>query len=176
MRKSAKAVNFGIVYGIGEYSLSQDLGVSMFVAKDYIQKYFALFPKVKEYLETVKKEAHRDGFVTTLFGRRRFIPELRAPQKMRVAFGERVAMNAPIQGTAADIIKLAMVRVDRRLEQEGLKSRLILQIHDELILESPEDEAEYAKKLLTEEMEHAVSYAGPLTAEAAIGFTWFDAK
>jgi len=176
MRKSAKAVNFGIVYGIGEYSLGQDLGVPMYVAKDYIAKYFALFPKVKAYLENVKLEAKRDGFVTTLFGRKRFIPELRGPQKTLIAFGERVAMNAPIQGTAADIIKLAMVRVDKRLEKEGLQSRLILQIHDELILEAPEREAEYVEKLLREEMEKTVNYAVPLTAEAGRGFTWFDAK
>ncbi len=176
MRKSAKAVNFGIVYGIGEYSLSQDLGVPMYVAKDYIAKYFALFPGIKKYLENIKEEAKKDGFVKTLFGRKRFIPELRGPQKTLIAFGERVAMNAPIQGTAADIIKLAMVRVDKRLEKEGLKSRLVLQIHDELILESPEEEAEYAEKLLTEEMENAANYSVPLTAEAGRGFTWFDAK
>lgn len=176
MRKSAKAVNFGIVYGIGEYSLSQDLGVAMYVAKDYIAKYFALFPAVKTYLENVKLEAKRDGYVTTLFGRKRFIPELKGPQKTLIAFGERVAMNAPIQGTAADIIKLAMVRVDQRLEKEGLESRLILQIHDELILEAPEQEAEYVEKLLREEMENTVKYAVPLTAEAGRGFTWFDAK
>lgn len=176
MRKSAKAVNFGIVYGIGEYSLGQDLGVPMYVAKDYIAKYFALFPGVKAYLENVKQEAKRDGFVTTLFGRKRFIPELRGPQKTLIAFGERVAMNAPIQGTAADIIKLAMVRVDKRLEKENLESRLILQIHDELIIEAPEKEAEYAEKILKEEMENVVRYAVPLTAEAGRGFTWFDAK
>lgn len=176
MRKSAKAVNFGIVYGIGEYSLSQDLGVPMYVAKDYIAKYFALFPKVKEYLENVKRDARRDGYVTTLFGRKRFIPELKGPQKTLIAFGERVAMNAPIQGTAADIIKLAMVRVDKRLEEEKLQSRLILQVHDELILEAPESEAEYVRSLLTEEMENAVRYAIPLTVEAGLGFTWFDAK
>lgn len=176
MRKSAKAVNFGIVYGIGEYSLGQDLGVPMYVAKDYIAKYFALFPGVKAYLENVKQEAKRDGYVTTLFGRKRFIPELKGPQKTLIAFGERVAMNAPIQGTAADIIKLAMVRVDQRLEQEKLESRLILQIHDELIIEAPENEAEYVEKLLKEEMENTVNYAVPLTAEAGRGFTWFDAK
>ena len=176
MRKSAKAVNFGIVYGIGEYSLSQDLGVPMRVAKDYIEKYFALFPNIKGFLDGVKAEAHRDGFVTTLFGRKRFIPELQSTKKPLVAFGERVAMNAPIQGTAADVIKIAMVRVARRLKEEGLKSRLILQGHDELILECPEAEAEAAAKLLSEEMEGAVSYSVPLIAESSIGKTWFDAK
>lgn len=176
MRKSAKAVNFGIVYGIGEYSLSQDLGVPMRVAKEYIEKYFALFPKVKQYLENVKIEAHRDGFVSTLFGRIRKIPELKAPKKNLVAFGERVAMNAPIQGTAADIIKLAMVRVDRRLEKEKLKSALVLQVHDELILECPKEEAEYAARLLSEEMEGAVDYSVKLVADAKSGYSWFDAK
>ncbi len=176
MRKSAKAVNFGIVYGIGEYSLSQDLGVPMRIAKEYIEKYFALFPGIRTYLDGVKKDAHEKGYVTTLFGRKRFIPELKAPKKQLVAFGERVAMNAPIQGTAADIIKIAMVRVDRRLEKENLKSALILQVHDELILESPEEEAEYAAKLLSEEMENVVNFAVPLIAEAQIGKTWYDAK
>ncbi|MBR5296080.1 MAG: DNA polymerase I, partial [Clostridia bacterium] len=176
MRKSAKAVNFGIVYGIGEYSLSQDLGVPMRVAKEYIEKYFALFPNIRSYLDSVKKDAHETGFVTTLFGRKRFIPELKAPKKQLVAFGERVAMNAPIQGTAADIIKMAMVRVDKRLEKENLKSVLILQVHDELIIESPEEEAEYVSKLLSEEMENVVNFAVPLIAESQIGKTWYDAK
>ena len=176
MRKSAKAVNFGIVYGIGEYSLSQDLGVPMRVAKEYIEKYFALFPKIKGFLDGTKEKAHEDGFVTTLFGRRRYIPELSSTKKQLVSFGERVAMNAPIQGTAADIIKIAMVRVARRLEKEGLRSRLILQVHDELILECPEEEAEQAARLLSEEMEGVVNYAVPLVAESSIGKTWFDAK
>ncbi len=176
MRKSAKAVNFGIVYGIGEYSLSQDLGVPMRVAKEYIEKYFALFPKIKGFLDGTKEKAHEDGFVTTLFGRRRYIPELSSTKKQLVSFGERVAMNAPIQGTAADIIKIAMVRVARRLEKEGLRSRLILQVHDELILECPEEEAEQAARLLSEEMEGVVNYAVPLVAESSVGKTWFDAK
>jgi DNA polymerase-1 len=176
MRKSAKAVNFGIVYGIGEYSLSQDLGISRQMAKEYIQRYFALFPKIRSYLDGCKAFARENGYVSTLFGRQRRIPELQSPKKSVIAFGERVAMNAPLQGTAADIIKLAMVRVDRRLEREGLSSRLVLQVHDELILECPENEGEYAAKLLREEMEGAVSYAVPLIAEAGMGFTWYDAK
>jgi len=176
MRKSAKAVNFGIVYGIGEYSLSQDLGIPVRVAKDYITKYFALFPKVRSYLDGVKAAARETGFVTTLFGRRRMIPELHAPKKPVQAFGERVAMNAPIQGTAADIIKLAMVRVDERLEKELPRVRLVLQVHDELILEAPREDAEKAAALLQEEMERVVSYRVPLVAEAAVGDTWFDAK
>ncbi len=176
MRKSAKAVNFGIVYGIGEYSLSQDLGVPMRIAKEYIEKYFALFPSIRSYLDGVKAEAHEKGYVSTLFGRRRMIPELKGPKKSLVAFGERVAMNAPLQGTGADIIKLSMVRVDQRLEREKLKTRLVLQIHDELILEAPREEAAYALRLLKEEMEGAVSYSVPLTVEAKAGATWFDTK
>ncbi len=176
MRKSAKAVNFGIVYGIGEYSLSQDLGVPMRVAKDYIEQYFALFPQIRVYLDKAKEDARQRGYAVTLFGRRRFIPELKSPKKNLVAFGERVAMNAPIQGTAADIMKLAMVRVDKRLEREGLESALILQVHDELILEVPQKEKDYAAALLKEEMEGAVAYSVPLTAEAAVGESWFDAK
>ena len=176
MRKSAKAVNFGIVYGIGEYSLSQDLGVPLRVAKDYINQYFALFPGIRSYWDGIKAKAHEEGQVSTLFGRVRKIPELKGPKKPLIAFGERVAMNTPIQGTAADIIKLAMVRVDRRLEEEGLRSRLILQVHDELILEAPEAEAETAARILSEEMEGAVSYSVPLTAESKTGFTWYDAK
>ena len=176
MRKSAKAVNFGIVYGIGEYSLSQDIGVPMRVAKDYIEKYFALFPGIRSYLDGVKAKAHEDGFVTTLFGRRRYIPELKAPKKNLVAFGERVAMNAPIQGTAADIIKIAMVRVDKRLAEENLQASLILQVHDELILECPVEEKEKAARILSEEMEKAAALSVPLVAEAKEGFTWYDAK
>ncbi|MBR2634100.1 MAG: DNA polymerase I [Clostridia bacterium] len=176
MRKSAKAVNFGIVYGIGEYSLSQDLGIPMRVAKEYIQQYFALFPKVRSFLDRIKEEAHRDGFVTTLFGRQRRIPELSASKKALVAFGERAAMNAPIQGTAADIMKIAMVRVWFRLEREGLKTRLVLQVHDELILEAPEEEQEAASRILSEEMEKAAALSVPLVAEASRGKTWYDAK
>ena len=176
MRKSAKAVNFGIVYGIGEYSLSQDIGVSLATAKEYIRNYFSLYPDVRRYLDETKAKAHETGYVTTLFGRRRNIPELAGPKKPLIAFGERVAMNTPIQGTAADIIKMAMVAVDRRLEREKMKSRLILQVHDELILECPKEEAEKAAALLSEEMEHIVSLSVPLRAEAKTGFSWFDAK
>ena len=168
MRKSAKAVNFGIVYGIGEYSLSQDLGIPMRVAKEYIQQYFALFPKVRSFLDRIKEEA--------LFGRQRRIPELSASKKALVAFGERAAMNAPIQGTAADIMKIAMVRVWFRLEREGLKTRLVLQVHDELILEAPEEEQEAASRILSEEMEKAAALSVPLVAEASRGKTWYDAK
>ena len=137
MRKNAKAVNFGIVYGIGDYSLSVDIGTSRAQAAAYIERYFESYPTVRDYLERVKVEAKRDGYVTTLFGRRRYIPELSATKKPTVAFGERIAMNTPIQGTAADIIKLAMVNTDRRLEKEIPQARLIMQVHDELIIECP---------------------------------------
>ena len=176
MRKSAKAVNFGIVYGISDYSLSIDLGIPKYEASDYIKGYFKTYPKVKEYLDNIKKKAHEDGFVTTIFNRRRQIPELASSKKMVQAFGERVAMNTPIQGSSADIIKLAMVNTDKRLEKEGLKSRLIMQVHDELILESPREEVEYAAKLLREEMENAVHLQNvTLECDVGIGENWFDA-
>jgi DNA polymerase-1 len=148
----------------------------MWVAKDYIVRYFALFPQVRRYLDEIKAAAHETGYVETLFGRHRRIPELKGPKKSLIAFGERVAMNTPLQGTAADIIKLAMVRVDQRLEREGLKTALVLQVHDELILEAPEEEAAYAARLLSEEMEGTVQYSVPLIAEAQMGKTWYDCK
>lgn len=176
MRKSAKAVNFGIVYGIGEYSLSQDIGVSMREAKEYIQNYFSLFPGIKTYLEGSKARAYETGFAQTLFGRRRVISELSSPKKTLRSFGERVAMNAPIQGTAADIIKIAMVGVDKRLEAEGMESRLVLQVHDELILECPEKEAKKAAGILQEEMEKVLAMSVPLVAEAKCGKNWLECK
>ncbi len=176
MRKKAKAVNFGILYGIGAFSLSDDIGVSVAQAKEYIEQYLASYPGIDAYLKTTIREAYENGYVTTLFGRRRYIPELAGTNKMQQKFGERVAMNSPIQGTAADIIKLAMVRVHRRLQESGLDARLILQVHDELLLEAHRDCAEEALRLLKEEMENAVSYSVPLDAEAHIGKTWFEAK
>ncbi len=176
LRKRAKAVNFGIVYGIGEYSLSEDLGISRAQAKHYIDSYLAGFPKVNEYLENIKKQAKIDGYVSTLFGRRRYIPEINASNKNLQHFGERVAMNSPIQGTAADIIKIAMINTHRRLAAEGLDARLILQVHDELLLEAHKDCADKALRLLVEEMESAVKLRVPLDVEAHIGSTWFEAK
>ena len=176
MRTSAKAVNFGIVYGISDFSLSQDIGVPKYVAKEYIESYFAKYSGVKRYMDSVVEQAKHDGYVTTLFGRRRYIPELKSSNYNLRSFGERAAMNTPIQGTAADIIKLAMVRVADRLKRENMRSRLILQVHDELILESPEDECEKAKALLKEEMESVVQLSVPLRADAKSGRSWFDAK
>ena len=176
LRKKAKAVNFGILYGMGEFSLSEDLGISRAEAKRYIESYLAGFPKVSAYLEDIKKKAHEDGYVTTLFSRRRYIPELTSSNKNLQHFGERVAMNSPIQGTAADIIKVAMINVDRRLKDSGIDARLILQVHDELLIESHKDCAEAAHNILVEEMENTVALSVPLSVEAHVGDTWFDAK
>jgi DNA polymerase-1 len=174
MRKAAKAINFGIIYGMGAFSLSKDIGVSVATAKEYIENYFATYPKIKGYLDSLICEGRTNGFVSTYFGRRRYVPELSVTKKNLVAFGERIAMNTPIQGTAADIIKLAMVNVDRRLEKEGLRTRLILQVHDELILEAPREESERVAKLLKEEMEKAVKLRVALVADTQVGDNWFD--
>ena len=175
-RSRAKAVNFGIVYGISAFSLAQDIGVYQSEAKAYIDTYLEKYSGVHEYMDSIKKKAKNDGYVTTLFGRRRPLPELKSGNFNIRSFGERVALNTPIQGTAADIIKLAMVNVHRRMEAEGLEAKLILQIHDELIVECPEKEAETVKKILTEEMENAVSYSIPLEVDANIGRSWSEAK
>ena len=176
LRSRAKAVNFGIVYGMGEFSLAGDLHVSMKEAKDYITGYFNTYPDVRRYLDGTVAMAYEMGYVTTLWNRKRYIPELTGTKKQLRSFGERVAKNSPIQGTAADLIKLAMVKTDRRLKEEGLKSRLILQVHDELIIEAPEAEAEYAARLLKEEMESVAEMAVRLSADVGIGKTWLSAK
>ena len=176
MRRSAKAVNFGIVYGISAFSLSQDIGVTVAEARDYMERYFDTYQGVKQYMTDVVAEARERGYVETLWHRRRALPELKSSNFNMRSFGERVALNMPIQGTAADIIKLAMVRVHRRLKDEGLAARLIMQVHDELIVECPEAEQETVKKLLTEEMEQVVTLAVPLTAEAHAGKNWLEAK
>ena len=175
LRKKAKAVNFGIIYGISDFSLAGDIHVSRKEAAAYIAAYFAGFPRVKAYLDAAVQTAHEKGYSETLFHRRRYIPELAAKKKPLVAFGERVAMNAPIQGTAADIIKIAMLRVWRRLKAENLDARLVLQVHDELIVEASKADAEKAKTVLCEEMQNAVNLAVPLVAAAGEGFTWFEA-
>ena len=176
MRSRAKAVNFGIVYGIGAFSLAKDIGVSNKEASTYIKNYLAHYSGVDEYMKNVVEKAKQDGYVETMFGRRRYLPELTSGKHMLRAFGERVARNMPIQGTAADIIKIAMVKVNDRIKKEGLRARLILQVHDELIVEAPQEESEIVAKLLQEEMENAVKLDVPLTADAAIGKTWYDAK
>lgn len=176
MRRAAKAVNFGIVYGISAFSLSQDLGVSTEEAKAYMDAYFARFPGVKRYMEDVVKKSRETGYAETIFRRRRTLPEITASKYATRSFGERVALNMPIQGTAADIIKLAMVKVFKRLKEEGLSSRLIMQVHDELIVECPENEAERVKSLLTQEMEGVCALAVPLIAEAHSGKNWLETK
>lgn len=176
MRSSCKAVNFGIVYGISDFSLAQDIGVTKKEAAAFIQSYLETYPGVAKYMQEIKASAKEKGYVETLFGRRRYLPELKSRQFNIRSFGERVAMNTPIQGTAADIIKVAMVRVYNRLREEGLESRLILQVHDELILEAPKHEAERAEALLREEMEAAFSMRVPLVAEAHSGYDWYTAK
>ena len=176
MRSHAKAVNFGIVYGISAFSLAQDIGVPVYEAKEYIETYFERFPGIRRYMDEVVAQAKERGYVETLMHRRRTLPELTASNFNTRSFGERVARNMPIQGTAADVIKLAMVRVDERLRKEQLKAKLILQVHDELIVECPEGEKERVASLLTEEMEGAVHLSVPLTAEAHWGKNWLEAK
>ena len=175
-RKRAKAVNFGILYGMGEYSLSEDLGISMAQAKKYIASYLEGFPSVKEYLDNIKKSAKSDGYVTTLFGRRRKIAELASSNKNLQHFGERVAMNSPIQGTAADIIKIAMVNTSRALKDAKIDARIILQVHDELIVEAHRDCADEAYRILTDCMENVIKLSVPLDVEAHMGSSWFEAK
>ena len=175
LRKKAKAINFGIMYGMGEHSLSEDLHISRAEAKSYIDSYLSSYPDINAYLDTVIKSAYELGYVTTKLGRRRFIPELAESNKMRKKFGERVAMNSPIQGTAADIMKIAMIRVHDRLAKSGLDAKMILQVHDELILEASAADAEAAMSLLCEEMEHAMTLSVPLDVEAHIGANWFEA-
>ena len=176
MRTRAKAVNFGIVYGIGDYSLSEDLKISVSEARSYIKSYLETYHGVAEYMEKTVSKAKEKGFVTTAFNRIRYIPELSAANKNIVAFGERVARNTPIQGTAADIIKIAMIRVSDRFEKENMQSRLILQIHDELIAECPDTETERAAAIMKEEMENAASLSVPLKVDINAGKSWFDAK
>ncbi len=176
MRSSAKAVNFGIVYGIGAFSLAKDIGVSYGDAKRFIEGYLNTFSGVKEYMEKNLERAKEAGYVETAFGRRRYLPELKSSNGMLRAFGERVARNAPIQGTAADIIKTAMVRVYERLKEEKLDARLILQIHDELIVEASEADAPRAAQIISREMENACKLSVPMPADVHIGKTWYDAK
>jgi len=175
-RSSAKAVNFGIVYGIGEFSLAQDLHISVKEAKAYIESYLEKYHGVRNYMESIKEQAKKDGYVKTMLNRIRYIPELKSPNYNIRQFGERVALNTPIQGTAAGIIKLAMVRVDNRLINEGLKSKLILQVHDELIVEAHKDEVDKVKQILSEEMQSAMELNVPLKVDMSTGHSWYDAK
>ena len=176
MRRRAKAVNFGIVYGISAFSLSQDIGVTVAEAKAYMEAYFATFPGVRKYMDDVVAKAKEQGCVETLFHRRRELPEIKSSNFNMRSFGERVALNMPIQGTAADIIKLAMIAVEKRLREGLPEARLVLQVHDELIVECPAAQAETAAALLEEEMENVVQLSVPLTAEAHWGRNWLEAK
>lgn len=176
LRRNAKAVNFGIVYGISAFGLSEDLSISRKEAGEYIQKYFETYPEVKRFLDRLVEEGREQGYVTTVYHRRRPIPELKSNNFMQRSFGERVAMNSPIQGTAADVMKLAMIRVDRALKAAGLKSRIILQVHDELLLEVPAEEKETVMELLAREMKGAADFAVPLEVEVTSGNSWFETK
>ena len=176
MRSQAKAVNFGIVYGISAYSLSEDIGVTVKEADQYIKSYLDTFGGVKQYMDETVKQGAELGYVKTLFNRIRYVPELAAKNRILQGFGKRVAMNTPIQGTAADIIKIAMVRVYRRLRDDGLDAKLILQVHDELIVEADAALEDRVKDLLREEMEQAASLRVPLEVDVHTGDTWYAAK
>ena len=169
-------MNFGIVYGISAFSLSEDIHVSQKEAQGYIDSYLEKYSGVRRYMEEIKEKARQEGFVTTLWGRRRYLPELRSKNFNIRSFGERLALNTPIQGTAADIIKAAMVAVARRLEKEGLQARLLLQVHDELIIEAPREKAAQVSALLKEEMEGAFPLSVRLTADVSQGENWYEAK
>ena len=176
LRRRAKAVNFGIIYGISAYGLSKDLGCSASEAQSYIDGYFATYPEVRDYMDGNVRRAREDGYVTTILGRKRYMPELKSSSYTTRSFGERAAMNMPLQGSSADIIKLAMLAVDRRLKREGLSAKLVLQVHDELILDAPKEEAERTAAVLKEEMENAVTLEVPLIADVNTGRSWYDAK
>ena len=175
-RRNAKAVNFGIVYGISSFGLSQDLSITRKEASEYIEQYFATYPGVKEFLDQSVTDAKKTGYAVTMFGRRRPVPELSSSNFMQRSFGERVAMNSPIQGTAADIIKIAMIRVYQRLKKEGLQSKLILQVHDELLIETLESEQEQVRVVLEEEMIHAAELSVRLEVDLHTGSDWYEAK
>ena len=176
MRSRAKTVNFGIVYGMGDFSLAQELGIKKSQAKEYIDNYFQQFDGVKQYMENIVETAKEDGYVKTLFNRRRYLPELSSGNFIQRSFGERVAMNTPIQGTAADIIKIAMVNIYKRLKKENLKSKLVLQVHDELIIDALKTELDKVKQILKYEMENAAKLNIPLVADMNVGETWYEAK
>ncbi|MBR1554056.1 MAG: DNA polymerase I, partial [Oscillospiraceae bacterium] len=176
MRSASKAINFGILYGMGAFSLSKDIHVTKQEAQKYIDDYLGSFPKVSGFLDKIVEDAKNTGYVCTMYHRRRYVPELQSKNKQIQAAGKRIAMNTPVQGTAADIIKLAMIRVHDRLEKEVPSAKLLLQVHDELIVEVPRADAEKAAQVLHEEMIHVAELAVPLTADVNKGETWYDAK
>ena len=176
MRRQAKAVNFGIVYGISDYGLSQNLGITRKEAQTFIDTYFEKYPGVKQYMSDIVREAKDKGYVETLFHRRRFLKDINSRNFNLRSFAERTAMNTPIQGSAADIIKVAMIQMDRRLKAENLKTKMLLQVHDELIFEAPEEEIAILEKLVPEVMESAVKLNVPLKVDSSYGDSWYDAK
>ncbi len=175
-RRNAKAVNFGIVYGISSFGLSQDLSITRKEAQQYIERYFETYPGIKKFLDDTVAFAKQEGYVVTLFGRRRPVPELSSSNFMQRSFGERVAMNAPIQGTAADIMKIAMIGVNRALKENNLKSRIVIQVHDELLVETHKDEIEIVKAILEEEMSSAAKLDVPLEIDMNEGANWYESK
>lgn len=175
-RRNAKAVNFGIVYGISSFGLGQDLNITRKEAEEYIKNYFATYPGIKSFLDGLVEAGKRDGYVETIFKRRRPVPELSSNNFMQRSFGERIAMNSPIQGTAADIIKIAMIWVNEQLKEKGLQSQLILQIHDELLIETKEEEIEEVKQILVEEMHNAAKLLVPMEVDVNQGLSWYEAK
>ena len=176
MRSSAKAVNFGIVYGISDFGLARNLGIPRFKAEEYINRYLEEFTGVRRYMRDIVAQAKQDGCVKTLYGRIRYVPELASSNFNTRSFGERVALNTPIQGTAADIIKIAMIRTAKALKEKGLKSRLISQVHDELIVDAVAEEREAVEQLLKESMESVIRMEVPLTSNVVWGKTWQEAK
>ena len=176
MRRQAKAVNFGIVYGISDYGLSQNLGITRKAAQQYIDTYFEKYPGVKNYMEEIVREAKEQGFVETLYHRRRYLPEINSRNFNLRSFAERTAINTPIQGSAADILKIAMIELNKRMKEAGLEAVMLLQVHDELVFEVPESELETLDKLVKEVMEHAVSLEVPLITDSSWGATWYEAK
>ena len=174
MRKRAKAVNFGIIYGISGFSLSKDIGTSVAEASRYIKNYLMNYLSISEYLERVVEEAKNNGYTTTVFGRRRYIPELNSPNGAMRAFGKRVAMNAPIQGTAADVMKMAMIAVRDRLIREELDAKIVMQVHDELVVEARDEDVELCKQILREEMEKISELSVPLTVDVTSGKNWLE--
>lgn len=175
-RSDAKAVNFGIVYGISDFGLGEQLGIPRKKAKQYIEEYLTQYEGIKEFMENITKKAKEQGYVETLFNRRRYIPELNSNNYMVRQFGSRVAMNTPIQGTAADIMKLAMIEVEKQIEEKNWKTKLVLQIHDELLLEVPKEEEEEVKKMLKNAMERVVELSVPLIAEVSTADDWYGCK
>ena len=175
-RSNAKAVNFGIVYGISDFGLGEQLGISRKKAKEYITQYLEQYSGIKSFMEKITEKAKEDGYVETLFHRRRYIPELKSNNYMVRQFGSRAAMNTPIQGTAADIMKIAMIKVYKEIQKRGLKSKIVLQVHDEMMIEALEEEKEEIKQLLKQNMEEAASLKVPLIAEISEASNWYDCK